>query len=213
MDLLTLIAACAPLVAPTTMKAIVLEESRGHPYAIHDGATGKPIFPETKEQAVTIARQLIAGGSRLDAGLAQINSENWSWLGLDVERVFDPCSNLAAGEQVLLSAYTSGPHTVDAALSRYNTGHATRGIQNGYVGRVKSRLNGPQPERGYRLDGVSADSVGEGRPVGVQGSIASAIARRAEVAELAGKGTSGTPGPTAPAWHFQPVSDGFGEGG
>ena len=168
MDLLTLITACAPLVTPTVMKAIVLEESRGHPYAIHDGAAGKAIFPETKGQAVTIARRLIAGGSRLDAGLAQINSENWSWLGLDVERVFDPCANLAAGEQVLLGAYTSGPHTVDAALSRYNTGHATRGIRNGYVGRVKSWLNGAQREHGDRLDGVSSDSGGEiGRSTGL----------------------------------------------
>jgi len=182
-------------------------------YVIHDGATGRAIFPETKEQAVTIARRLIADGNRLDAGLAQINSENWSWLGLDVERVFDPCSNLAAGEQVLLSAYTSDPHTVDAALSRYNTGHATRGIRNGYVGRVKSWLNGVQPEHGYPLDGVSADSVGEGRSVEVQGSIAGASKGSAEMAELAGKGTSSTPGPTTPAWHFQPVSDGFGEGG
>jgi hypothetical protein len=34
MDLITLIATCAPMVSPTTMKAVVLEESRGHPYAI-----------------------------------------------------------------------------------------------------------------------------------------------------------------------------------
>ncbi len=46
MDLITLIATCAPMVAPTTMKAIVLEESRGHPYAIHDGKHRRALFPE-----------------------------------------------------------------------------------------------------------------------------------------------------------------------
>ena len=87
------------------LKAIVLEENRGHPYAIHDGATGRAIFPESKEKAVSTARRLIAGGSRIDAGLAQINSDNWSWLGLSEETVFDPCRNLAAAERLLVAGY------------------------------------------------------------------------------------------------------------
>ena len=118
MDLITLIAACTPMVAPTTMKAIVLEESRGHPYAIHDGKTHRAIFPKTRTEAVATARHLIAAGNRIDAGLAQINSANWDWLGLTPETVFDPCINLKAGERVLLDAYTKAPFTVDAAISR-----------------------------------------------------------------------------------------------
>jgi len=213
MDLLTLITACAPLVAPTTLKAIVLEESRGHPYAIHDGATGKAIFPESKEKAVSIARRLIASGSRIDAGLAQINSENWSWLGLNVERVFDPCTNLAAGERVLLSAYSAAPYTVDAALSRYNTGDATRGVRNGYVGRVKSWFEKPQPARRYQLDGVTSGTAEEGNRVSVRASLDVTEEQASDGAEMADARVSEARVPKAPAWHFEPVVDGFGGGG
>lgn len=143
MDLFTLILACAPMVAPDTLKAIVLEESRGHPYAIHDGKTGRALFPATEAEAVATAQALITGGSRIDAGLAQINSDNWNWLGLTAETVFDPCANLRAGERVILGAYLTPPHTLDAALSRYNTGDAASGFRNGYVRRVKARMDSP----------------------------------------------------------------------
>jgi len=205
MDLLTLIATCAPLVAPNTLKAVVLEESRGHPYAIHDGTSGRALFPATAAEAVHTARRLLADGSRIDAGLAQINSDNWSWLGLDVQQVFDPCANLAAGERVLLDAYLTAPYTLDAALSRYNTGKATLGIRNGYVDRVKAWLAAPPPARDYAYDGMPADG-GERPPLPVQAAIAEAPAADSS------RGAP-LPGPTVPAWHFAPVSDGFGEGG
>jgi type IV secretion system protein VirB1 len=208
MDLLTLIATCAPMVAPTTMKAIVLEESRGHPYAIHDGRAHRAIFPATREEAIATARRLLAEGVRIDAGLAQINSQNWGWLGLTPESVFDPCTNLRAGERVILDGYTTTPFTVDAAISRYNTGDDTRGIHNGYVGRVKDWMPKPQPSREYAgadqptgetgegpaTIRVALDSEGEGSP----GDEAVAQARK---------------GMKLPAWSFVPVTDGFGEGG
>jgi len=215
MDLLTLIATCAPMVAPTTMKAIVLEESRGHPYAIHDGRAHRAIFPVTREEAIATARRLLAEGARIDAGLAQINSQNWDWLGLDAETVFDPCANLRAGERVILGGYTIAPFTVDAAISRYNTGDDTRGIRNGYVGRVKGWMPKPQPDRVYEAAGqapreihdkapltaqarLEADSQGEGTPEGA----ALARAREQEARRE-----------DVPAWSFVPVVDGFGTGG
>jgi type IV secretion system protein VirB1 len=197
MDLITLIATCAPMVAPATMKAIVLEESRGHPYAIHDAGTHRAIFPQTRAEAVTTARRLIAGGSRIDAGLAQINSGNWSRLGLDAESVFDPCTNLRAGERVLLGAYTRAPFTLEAALSRYNTGHASRGVENGYVGRVKAWMHRPQPDRRYAIawQGQGADAV-----VPDAGSATERVADAMPV-----------PAPGTP-WRFEAVADGFGGG-
>lgn len=206
MDLLTLIATCAPMVAPTTMKAVVLEESRGHPYAIHDGNTHRALFPDTKAEAIATARRLIEGGSRIDAGLAQINSQNWKWLGLTPETVFDPCTNLRAGERVILAAYTSDPSTVDAAISRYNTGDATRGVTNGYVGRVKGWMPRPQPNRDYEAQGApvtvraSLEAVpeGEGAPADVS------------IAQIEDQGPDHK---KAAAWSFVPVADGFGGGG
>ena len=140
---------CAPMVSQPLMKALVLEESRGHPFAIHDGVTHRALFPSTKEQAVETARKLLSGGSRIDAGLAQINSDNWESLGLTAQTVFDPCINLQAGERVLLKAYLTSPHTQDAAISRYNTGHPRRGVKNGYVARVKKWISEPQPGISY----------------------------------------------------------------
>ena len=58
MDLLTLIATCAPMVAPATMKAVVLEESRGHPYAIHDGSPHRTLLPDTPAEAIPVWQAL-----------------------------------------------------------------------------------------------------------------------------------------------------------
>ena len=191
------------MVAPATMKAVVLEESRGHPYAIHDGSTHRALFPDTQAEAIATARRLIEGGSRIDAGLAQINSQNWSRLGLTPETVFDPCTNLRAGEQIILAAYTSAPYTVDAAVSRYNTGDATRGVGNGYVGRVKGWMPKPQPNRDYETPAtvrasLEANREGEGAPAG------------APLAQAEGQGPERK---KVAAWSFVPVADGFGGGG
>jgi len=208
MDLITLIATCAPMVAPTTMKAIVLEESRGHPYAIHDGKTHRALFPKTRAEAVATARRLIARGSRIDAGLAQINSANWDWLGLDAESVFDPCISLRAGERVLLGAYTQAPFTLDAAISRYNTGHASRGVGNGYVGRVKAWMPKPQPEREYAIG-----REGEGaNPVVVD--VSSEADRMADATPASGPlaQTEHAAPANGKPWRFEAVLDGFGGG-
>ncbi len=85
-----------------------------------------------------MARDLIAQGRSIDLGLGQINSANLQWLGLSIEAAFEPCANLKAAAQVLLSGYRpqEGRRAFDAALSRYNTGHPRRGLANGYVARV-----------------------------------------------------------------------------
>jgi type IV secretion system protein VirB1 len=215
MDLLTLIATCAPMVAPTTMKAIVLEESRGHPYAIHDGRVHRAIFPVTREEAIATARRLLAEGTRIDAGLAQINSQNWGWLGLTPETVFDPCTNLRAGERVILAGYTAAPYTLDAAISRYNTGDEQRGIDNGYVGRVKGWMPKPQPDRVYEAAGQAPRAIHDEAPVTVQASRAADPEGEGtpEGAALARAQGQEARREEVPAWSFVPVADGFGTGG
>ncbi|MEA3641959.1 MAG: lytic transglycosylase domain-containing protein [Lamprobacter sp.] len=219
MDLITLIATCAPMGAPTMMKAIVLEESRGHPYAIHDGKTHRAIFPATRDEATATVRRLIAAGHRIDAGLAQINSENWSWLGLTPETVFDPCTNLAAGERVLIDAYARAPFTVDAAISRYNSGDAERGIRNGYVSRVKAWIAKPQPERRYQIEAVPLDGYTLDEPVVVSVNVAQSLLAKDPVMdhpepkpESAPALAQETPKSSAKPWRFEAVLDGFGGG-
>jgi type IV secretion system protein VirB1 len=186
------------MVAPATMKAIVLEESRGHPYAIHDARTRQALFPSTQAEAIATASRLLAEGSRIDAGLAQINSSNWEWLGLTAQTVFDPCTNLRAGERVILDAYIRTPSTVEAALSRYGTGDPTRGIGVGYVARIKRWMPAPPPGRDYES---SARATEESREGG--GDSAAAL-----------QGDAQRPARSkARPWSFVPATDGFAQGG
>jgi type IV secretion system protein VirB1 len=198
MDLLTLIAACAPLVSPTVMKGITMEESRGNPYAIYDSGGKRSLFPATRAEAIAEAKRLRAAGIRIDAGLVQINSENWDWLGLDVESVFDPCTNLAAGETVLLGAYTTAPYTLDAAISRYNSGDAKRGIRNGYVGRVKRWMGEPPPARRYDPPSLAHIAGAAEPPVQVS------VRTEPDATEA-----TADPSRKRPPWRFQPSLDGF----
>lgn len=135
---------CASSINPDILSGLVSVESRFHPYAIGVGGSNpRSIFPKTKAEAVEVANQLIANGERFDAGIAQINIQNFDWLELTVPRAFDVCANLTAAETVLREAYdrsrAAGKSKTDAlriAISTYNSGHSTAGVQNGYVGKV-----------------------------------------------------------------------------
>jgi type IV secretion system protein VirB1 len=144
LDLFALAAACSPSVAPTTMAAVVRQESGFRPLAIR--VNEGPLLvhqPKSREEAEQIARQLIARGANIDLGLAQINSANLAWLGLSPGDAFEPCKNLAAAAIVLEACYRrasdrSGPGqpALQQALSCYNTDSLRRGFLNGYVQRV-----------------------------------------------------------------------------
>lgn len=150
---LSLAATCAPQVAPQILAAIVQVESGFNPLAL--GINGAPQMrrrPGSRAEAVNMARTLIAAGRSVDLGLAQLNSRNLHRLGLTVDEAFDPCRNVAAAGRLLSSNYAAersrhpnAQTALRAALSRYNTGHATRGLTNGYVARVTAAAFGPAP--------------------------------------------------------------------
>lgn len=148
---LTVAENCASSVSPGIMSGIVSVESRFHPYAIGvGGSNARSIYPSSKAEAIAVANQLIANGERFDAGIAQINIQNFDWLELTVAGAFDVCTNLTAAEKVLRDGYdrarASGQTKTDAlriAISTYNTGHSTRGVQNGYVGKVMQGAGNP----------------------------------------------------------------------
>ncbi len=124
---LALLQQCAPEVAPVTMAAVVQTESGGWPWTIHDNTTGQSLRFRSRARAVAMARILIAQGHKLDMGLAQIDSENLTWLGLSVTNVFNPCSNLQAAQRILIGAYrqagASGTQSLDGAFQAYNSGN------------------------------------------------------------------------------------------
>lgn len=143
-ELAALAMACAPNVHPVTLDALVKHESRRQPYAIGvNSGTRLARQPRSREEAVALARTLMAQGVDFDAGLAQINVRNWGWLKLTAETVFEPCANLQAAQTVLTDCYSRAVKrhqaqqlALQAALSCYNTGNFERGFRNGYVGKV-----------------------------------------------------------------------------
>ena len=143
-EIALLAATCAPDIHPITLSAIVKHESAYNQYAvgINKGQRLKE-QPRTRQEAVTIVRDLMHKGIDFDAGLGQINVRNWSWLGLTPETVFDPCTNLTAAQAVLRDCYVRatnqyqpGQPALMAALSCYNTGNFRNGFSNGYVRKV-----------------------------------------------------------------------------
>jgi type IV secretion system protein VirB1 len=166
-----MLADCAPHVAPSTMTAIVRTESGGQPNAI--GLKKLRYQPADQQQAVRWARWLQSHGYIFDAGLMQVNVRNWSKYGLTAETVFDPCTNLRVGAQILAENYHAaslryglGSRALAAALSAYNTGNFRDGFYNGYVQRVQRNAglplaagaDVPHPDRPPRSD-VSARAI------------------------------------------------------
>lgn len=55
----------------------------------------------------------------IDAGLAQVNSSNWGWLGIhSLAEALDPCTSLRGGARVLLARYNGNPP--DSAKALYS---------------------------------------------------------------------------------------------
>lgn len=161
------------------MAAIVQTESQGNPWAIGVNRAAAVAQPTSQAEAIRVARRLIAQGRNIDMGLAQINSANLSWLNLTVEQVFDPCTNLRAGAFILTDNYRRAvsariERPLHAALSAYNTGSFTRGLSNGYVGRVMR--NGGQGQVYLSAPSSPVLIQGDGPPLDASEPVALATA-------------------------------------
>ena len=173
----SLVVQCGILADPNLLAAIVQVESGGNAHALAvNGEFELVREPQSRDEAVAMARWLLEHGYNFDAGLAQVNSANLSRLGLDVVRVFDTCTNLQAASRVLEECYErardrfgDGERALNAALSCYNTGDFTRGVRNGYAAAVRASAGRPlvmhtrEPKPNARKrDG--AHCIGAGRP-------------------------------------------------
>jgi type IV secretion system protein VirB1 len=135
--------ACAPNVAPVTLQAVISVESGGNPFAMHvNELREQPQSPRDAKGASQIAERYIARGYSVDLGLMQVNSRNLAMLGVTIEQVLDPCTNIRSGATILTADYAEAVRTrgegqpaLKAALSAYNTGDFYRGFANGYVAR------------------------------------------------------------------------------
>ena len=148
--LLSLAADCGRDVHPVTTAAIIQVESQGNPLAIADNTRRTSYTPHTPAQAVRLASQLHQLGHSLDIGMMQINTR---WLRpkhLSLEKLFDPCFNIAVGTGILAAAYRHAlvqsddqASALTRALSTYNTGSPTAG--RAYVTRVVAAVRHTTP--------------------------------------------------------------------
>ena len=126
----SLIAQCAPFVAPRTMSAIVRVESGGNPLAMWNNTTHQRILPPNRAAAIAYLQGAMAAGQKVDVGIAQVDTENFAAYGLTPENAFDACTNLRVGAKILQSDYARaaarfGPGQVALyhAFEAYNSGH------------------------------------------------------------------------------------------
>jgi type IV secretion system protein VirB1 len=155
--LTALIATCAPQVHPTTLRALITVESAGNPNAVSlnrpqqlaDAGLNPSDFitrqPQSKAEALQLARRLLQLGITTSVGLAQINIEHAPQLHYSLAQVLDPCTNLKIAQQILIDCdHAQGNATIFNArrlqrtLSCYNTGNYQTGIRNGYAQRVRN---------------------------------------------------------------------------
>ena len=150
----TLMMTCAPLVHPTTLRALIDVESAGNPYAVsinypaalNDLGVESPDFdqPHSVLEALQLTQSLTRQGFSTSVGLAQINTEHLARLNLRLADLFNPCVNLAVAQRVLLDCDSSQGHgtargaraRLERTLSCYNAGNFATGVTNYYASRV-----------------------------------------------------------------------------
>ena len=143
-----LFAACLTLGMDAGLAMSIAEqESSGKPYAFNvNGWEGGPVPMFDSESSIELSNSFVDAGYTVDVGLMGINSRNVERLGHSIDSAFEPCANIALGEQIFMEDLTLahnkglvGHEAIRAALSQYNTGSMSRGFQNGYVDKVWER--------------------------------------------------------------------------
>ena len=164
--------ACAATVHPITVEAITRVESSGNPFAINvNHLAGPQPRPASAIEAARIASDYIARGYTVDLGLMQVNNRNLARLGLTIDQVLEPCTNIRAGAAILIAdyaravqAYGEGQAALKAALSAYNTGSFSRGFENGYVARYFGSRGVPALAGGLRQATATVAAVKHAAP-------------------------------------------------
>lgn len=141
---------CAPGIALEALVPQVQVESHFNELAI--GVKGHSTYARSVPEATAIATRYIQMGLNVDLGLAQINHHNLRRLGMSVSDAFDPCTSLRAASIILsenwqtANASYSGTDAINATWSLYNSGSTSRGIRNGYVGKIWKAANDLVPQ-------------------------------------------------------------------
>jgi type IV secretion system protein VirB1 len=151
--LTALMAICAPLVHPMTLRALIQAESATNPYAVsinyprHWQSTGQslPTFgqPRDRASALQLIQLLHSAGYSTSIGLVQVNSVHVQGDMWALSQLLNPCTNLQIAQRILIECEQSQDQSGATAstrlhrtLSCYNAGNYQTGLTNGYVARV-----------------------------------------------------------------------------
>lgn len=130
--------------------AIKNVESRGHPWSIYNNTISKSYKLNSRAEAETKAKELLALGHNLDVGIMQLN---WKYQGrrpgVTLANVFDPPVNEGIARQVFLEFWQQAQAVASdfnsrimAAVGAYNNGRV-RLPNLGYVKKVWQALGQP----------------------------------------------------------------------
>ena len=154
---------CTPLAPLITLAAIISAESSGNPNALQidfpnallhrwrlpAGTLRLQRRPRDAAEAGQWIAYLNDHHISVDVGLMQVSTDEAIRRHILPTALLDPCTNIRTGWTILQDDYQievnqfgPGQAALQHALSRYNTGDTNRGIDNGYLARVMTALNG-----------------------------------------------------------------------
>ncbi|MQJ11602.1 transglycosylase, partial [Escherichia coli] len=103
-----------------TINDIARVESGFNPYAVAEiipererGSYGKSVIshmPKSKEEALTVIREIENRKRRYSVGLMQITSSNFSFYSTSAEKLLDSCENLSVFEKIIVDCYKRGSY-------------------------------------------------------------------------------------------------------
>ena len=170
-DLAALRDRCIPDAPISTLAAIVQTESGGNPYALQidfpnallrrwhmrPGTLRLARQPKDSSEALAWIEYLSNLDIFPDVGLMQVSTAEAQRRRIEPLTLFDPCTNLRIGWQILqedyaieVKHYGPGQAALAHAISRYNTGTSDGGINNGYYARVQRALDGLSRQKEQR---------------------------------------------------------------
>ncbi len=157
---------CAPMVDQQLMMRVISVESSHNPYAIGVVNAHLQRQPQTLTEAKATAHFLENAGYNYSVGLAQINRSNFRRFNLNFNNVFDACTNLNAGGQILsecLNRASARGYQADAthkALSCYYSGQLNSAVGTQYANKVLAKLSintRPAKNKAMQIRVITAD--------------------------------------------------------
>lgn len=157
---------CAPMVDLQLMMRVISVESSHNPYAIGVVNAHLQRQPQTLTEAKATAHFLENAGYNYSVGLAQINRSNFRRFNLNFNNVFEACTNLNAGGQILSEClnrasargYQAG--ATHKALSCYYSGQLNSAVGTQYAKKVLAKLSvntRPANSKAMQIRVITAD--------------------------------------------------------